>query len=130
MKLTKKEAIENHRKMWNWIAVMLKSERYKAFDYMEHGKRYGITITCLKEAYINMIGLKGEIYCDCFCCEYAFNSNLLRACDNCPVIWSYDRCDEVGCEYGQLFFLPYTPENLPKAVALALEIANLPERED
>ena len=130
MMLTKKEAIRNHRKMWNWIAVMLKSERYKAFENTECGTTYGITILFLKYAYINMIGLNGKVACDCFCCEYAFNSNLLRTCDNCPVIWNYDRCDEVGGEYGQLFFLPYTPENLPKAVALALEIANLPERED
>lgn len=129
MKLTKKEAIENHRKMWNWIAVMLKSERYKAFDYMEHGKKYGTAIVFLKRAYINMIGLKEEILCDCFCCEY-FPHHDNQSYDNepCLVVWQNGNCN--NSEYGQLCELPYTSENLPKAVELALKIANLPERDD
>lgn len=130
MKLTKKEAIENHRKMWNWIAVMLKSGRYKAFKYTEHGNKYGATISYLKRAYLSMIGLKGKIFCDCFCCEYDLyqypkgNWN----CSNCPLVWRNGHCEDG--EYNELSRIPYTPENLPKAVELARRIANLPERED
>lgn len=129
MNLTKKEAIESHRKMWNWIAVMLKSERYKAFDYTEHGKRYGTAIVFLKRVYINMIGLKGEILCDCFCCEYGCHQdNQSCACEPCPIIWQNGKC--INSEYEQLTSLPYAPENLPMAVELALKIANLPEKEE
>lgn len=128
MKLTKKEAIENHRKMWNWIAVMLKSERYKVFDYTECGTRYGITILFLKYAYINMIGLNGKVTCNCFCCEYVLQKKWGHSCDDCLLVWNERSC--TSGEYGVLDALEYTPENLPKAVELALEIANLPERED
>lgn len=128
MKLTKQQTIQEHRKMWNWIATMLKSERYKAFDYTECGNKYGTAIVFLKRVYMNMIGLKGKIFCDCFCCEYDGNPDVLCSCVCCPVIWCNGKCS--NSEYGQLIKLPYTPENLDKAAALALKIANLPERKD
>lgn len=129
MKLTKEEAIRDHRKMWNWIAIMLKSERYKAFDYTGCGFGYGTTVVFLKQAYLNMIGLKGEVYCDCFCCEYAIHQdNQSCDCESCPVVWQNGECN--NSEYKQFTRLPYTPENLPKAVELALKIATLPEKEE
>lgn len=130
MKLTKKEAIENHRKMWHWIATMLKSERYKAFDYMECGTNYRMTVALLKGVYLNMIGLEGEIFGHCFCCEYSHNQDDFCGCAFCPVIWDNNVWGCEDGEYGWLIDLPYIPENLPKAAELALRIANLPERED
>lgn len=128
MNLTKKEAIESHRKMWNWIAVMLKSKRYKAFENTECGTTYRITILFLKYAYINMIGLNGKVTCNCFCCEYVFKKKWGHSCDDCLLVWNERSC--VGGEYGVLNALEYTPENLPKAVELALKIATLPEKEE
>ena len=130
MILTKKEAIRMHRAMWRWIAIMLKSERYKCFKFTEVGTDFETTIDYLKTAYVNMIGRTGEVAFDCFCCDYTRPLPICGARrEICPVVWSSDD----GCSYGEyneFSQIPYAPENLDKAAALALKIANLPERED
>lgn len=78
MELAKERVIEEHRKMWNWIA-----------DQYEKRSREGIGN--LKRMYLcenNMIG----IYGDCFLCNYAGNNessygNYAFNCDQCLLQW-------------------------------------------
>lgn len=126
--------IENHRKMWNWIA-----------DEYEYGAT--IPIQKLKEEYLDMTynsGISGH----CFLCDYAGPSghecNYAFDCTKCPLDWGtpsnssvtegfcvdrmyYD--DEEGL-YGQLLELSYqnTLYRCKDAAKLARQIANLPER--
>lgn len=127
-------AIENHRKMWNWIA-----------DAYESGAVS--SVRQLKLTYLNMTGNK-NILGDCFLCDYAgssdWNHNYAFDCSKCLLDWGtptnssatkgfcVDRLyygDEDGL-YGQLFRL--TDENntycCKDAAKLARQIANLPER--
>lgn len=128
--------IENHRKMWNWIA-----------DAYENGAR--TPVGDLKEEYLRMIGNSG-ISGHCFLCDYAgpsgvmCNSNYSFDCTKCLLDWGtpsnssvtegfcvdrlyYD--DEEGL-YGQLLQLTYanTTYRCKDAAKLARQIANLPER--
>ena len=136
MELTKKQAIEEHRKMWNWIAAAIKSKEdlpavVSCYDW------YSLLIVKLKRHYL--LNYEGQKYKDiraaCFCCEYASNDTYYDndICRYCPVIWSGSTgrcCDEYG-EYEELASLHgYSDENKEKAYKLALKIANLPERED
>lgn len=68
MKLTKEEAIKNHRKMWGWLAENPMKDKLDWPGW----KRYDVALN------------------DCFLCEYAFESkkndfNGLSICDYCPV---------------------------------------------
>ena len=68
MKLTKKQAIEGHIKMWNWIADEIVSRKCVC------------TISDLKKCYCyekNLI-----LIADCFCCEY---NNDRAKCQKCPL---------------------------------------------
>ena len=137
MELTKKQAIEEHRKMWSWIADAIKNKEdcpavvsYYNWDSL---------ISDLKHYYL--LKYKNQKFEDirasCFCCEYAdimsddtyYDNDI---CRYCPVIWSGSTghcCDEYG-EYRELVSLRgYSDENRRKAYKLALKIANLPERE-
>ena len=129
-------AIENHRKMWNWIADAYESGRVSPVRELKH-------------EYLNMTGNK-NILVDCFLCDYAgpsdvmCNSNYAFDCTKCPLDWGtpdnssvtegfcvdrlyYD--DEEGL-YGQLLQLTYanTTYRCKDAAKLARQIANLPER--
>ena len=137
MELTKKQAIEEHRKMWSWIADAIKSKEdlpavVSCYDWTS-------LIVDLKRRYLlNYEGQKyKDIHAHCFCCEYADNTSNnayydIDNCRYCPVIWSGSTrgcCDEYG-EYEELVSLHgYSDENRRKAYKLALKIANLPERE-
>ena len=134
MELTKKQAIEEHRKMWNWIADAIKNKE----DCPALVSRYDwkSLIVDLKRHYL--LNYKGQkyknIHAYCFCCEYARNDTYYvnDICRYCPVIWSGSTgrcCDEYG-EYEELTSLHgYSDENNEKAYKLALKIANLPERD-
>ena len=74
MYFNKKDAIDEHRKMWNWIANI--SEKEQRF--------------ATKEEYIKEKGYeKFHIKANCFCCAYnsSFNAD---DCLHCPLIW-YER---------------------------------------
>ena len=126
MELTKQQAIQEHRKMWNWIA-----DRYKAGE-----KHY---IRELKKLYIHIAYPGESLLSDCFCCE----SVLEESCSSCPLIWG--ETEDATCEYSnawdymqgkttgiyaQLRMLTIRKDfdNL-EAECLARQIANLPERE-
>lgn len=111
--MTKQQAIEEHRKMWNWIAdntlelgvkvpksLYFKANLYPAFDIPK-----------------NL----------CFCCEYAYEVEYEGlSCHICPIQWENDFC--LCC--GSAFFKWSNEMNYKKAAKLARKIANLPERED
>lgn len=136
MELTKKQAIEEHRKMWNWIAERIKIHPLKKL-FSSPNYNWLSLISDLKYYYLYEV--KKQVFDDldnnCFCCEYANN------CRHCPrisftfflFVWSGTNktCFEKFGEYLELISLNgYSDENKEKAYKLALKIANLPERED
>ena len=130
IKMTKEEAIVNHRRLWNEIA-----------DMLDRGERYD-HVDVLKRQALNNIGEENDICNNCYCCEYAKND-----CRRCPVIWnneSYDYMCEIGyddsCEdlYDDLYDVKHNSEwanflmlmkqkDYDTAAKIAREIANLPE---
>lgn len=131
MQLTKRQAVEEHRKMWNWIA-----DRYKAgaIHYV-HNLKVLYTERFYPERYIKNRS---------FCCEYAFN-NVYGKCKECPITWGSlegATCD-FSSEHEQLFESKATglyaqlrmltsrkDFDNTEAEHLARQIANLPERSD
>lgn len=107
MKLTKQQAIEGHRKMWNWIADEI--------EKMKHICR----IINLKIIYChkNVLNLKNY----CFCCEY---TGIDNTCDSCILDWGITGdCDLL---YGKIIHTTSWQEQ----AKLARRIANLPKRKD
>lgn len=127
MKLTKQQAVEEHRKMWNWIA-----------DQYEEGRT--ANIRALKEEYMQKGELEGHILHNCFCCEYAIQKwSSVHRCLYCPVIWGTEvyreffPCEHVLSAYQKLKDESYKPDecdvNSELCACFAREIANLPEKE-
>lgn len=138
MELTKKQAIEEHRKMWNWIAEQIKIQPLKKlFSLLNYN--WIVLISDLKCCYL--YDVKKQVFDgldnNCFCCEYARNESDYvyydtDICRHCPIVWSGSdkTCCGVFGEYRELILLNgYSDENRRKAYKLALKIANLPERE-
>lgn len=112
MKLTREQAIEEHRKMWNLIADEILREKRK------------LNISDLKYKYCVKNGFK-NINADCFLCEYT-NYN----CNRRPIDWKNDS-KMFMCEKNQgLWIKCRDAENWQEQAALARQIANLPERTD
>ena len=127
MELTKKQAIEEHRKMWNWIAERIKIYPLKKLFSLPNYNWLSL-ISDLKYYYLYEVKKQvfDDLDNDCFCCEYA------RNCQHCPIVWSGTNKTCIGMfgEYLELISLnEYSDENKEKAYKLALKIANLPERE-
>ena len=116
MKLTREQAIAEHRKMWNWIADKIE-ECEEVFD-----------IDIIKIEYLTLNEYKGMLE-NCFLCEYARKEREKRdfgvSCDYCPIT----RLDGSGC-LGGLYHEVRTAENWKEQAKLARQIANLPEREE
>ena len=136
MELTQERAIEEHRKMWNWI-----TDQYK--------KHIRYDIGNLKRMYLcenNMIG----IYGDCFLFNYAGNNdssfgNYAFNCDQCLLEWpvpedsniedgycvdKYNLNDNYGL-YGMLeegYNEKGSRLTFKEKENIARQIANLPER--
>lgn len=128
-------AIENHRKMWNWIADAYESGRVSP-------------VPELKQEYLDMTGNE-NILGHCFLCDYAGYSsagcNYSYDCSKCLLDWGtpsnssvtegfcMDRLylnDEDGL-YGQLIRLAYSKEvDFKERSDIARKIANLPVRSD
>ena len=113
MKLTKSEAIANHRKMWNWIADETLKRKCKV----------------RKREYFETHGLTDVPRNVCYCCEYSCD----ESCSDCPIEWGgeYGTCeskDNKGDRKG-LYTLWYDEYDYIKAAELARQIAELPERE-
>lgn len=122
MKLTREEAIENHRKMWNWIA-----------DETEKRKR---KVKKIEYFYEHMLDF---CFVNCYCCQYVYGDDgdyavLFTKCDLCPIEWGVKTndciCDE-SCLNGESLFCKFVntySDDYKNAAKYAREIANLPER--
>lgn len=106
--MTKKEAVENHRKMWRWIAEeTLKRER----------KVY-------KDEYLSLLYHIQDINGECFCCEYV-SQLTYDACSMCPITWPGGSC----CGKNGLYTKFGRARTLKQRAELAHIISELPERE-
>lgn len=102
LKYTKREAIRLHRKMWQKLA--------------ENGARYKPKVDAL---------------CSCYACQYDFDKHKHEyACTYCPFEWPQaEKTKTYQCLRSDgLFDQWYTTESPERRKALALQIANLPER--
>lgn len=102
--LTKEQAIQGHRDMWNWIA-----------EQKENGSIY--TVSHLKYEWCENHNIK--LYNNCFCCEYATQEVLghpiekveeepiiydCNFCKCCPIIWgTEENVKSFYCESGLNF---------------------------
>jgi len=103
VELTRDEAIKNHRAMWNWLAENPSKEKkdWPGWDGMDIG----------------------EVCGECFACEYS------SGCSECLFIWPGQDCCNRDDNNAGLFEIWENQGNLEKRAVLALQIANLPERE-
>ena len=130
MKITREQAIAEHRKMWNWIA----DETEKRGENVE-------TI----EYFLNH-DIKGTVFGYCFCCEYAVHKQYAipiqsartdtNRCHWCPINWGGSmqtsqclHCSDYG-DYRGILGLLARCQNPEEYAKLARQIANLPERTD
>lgn len=132
MRLTKKQAIEEHRKMWNWIA-----EQYHNRDVAD--------VRTLKQEYVEANFPDRAIINDCFCCEYAsqFTNEYEEICKYCPLEWPSteekfpceitgvikDGLDGLVSKLYKSYLMEHPKENTPENKSrIAKQIAELPER--
>ena len=120
MRLTKEQAILEHRKMWNWIAD--ESEKRK--------------LIIKKRDYFEFIEALSPPLFDCYCCEYNSlqnDANGIINCEKCPIDWGSTRnsfmCEDLHIDgnRGGLYAQWRTCSDVETAVRLAREIANLPK---
>ena len=114
--LTKEEAIAQHRKMWEWIANMVR--KTKSFHLITHYKR-----TYLETYYPGY-----DILCNCFLCEYdkQVRGQGESKCKNCPVVWGSkdERCGD------RLYNLASCAMTKKEQIKYSKEIAQVLEKED
>ena len=124
MELTKEKAIEEHRKMWNWIAD----------EIIKRGKPVG------EKEYIKLFFPEEQVESQSFLCEFVGRDE--ECGDECPLDWGITKhCSGVirKREEGKIvetiygLYLSYIEyafyhKNCEKASEIAREIANLPEK--
>ena len=112
MKLTKQQAIEGHRKMWNWIADEIE-KRNKVLEIIDLKVEYCTTNNLLLQH-------------NCFCCEYSIDDDY--GCEKCPVDWiNTKHCSD---DETSLYVAVLHTKQWQEQADLARQIANLPERKD
>lgn len=115
MKLTRKQAIKNHRKMWRWIKEKtLERRRCVSKDeyFIEHN---------IHDSDIPFLG--------CYACDYIRG----EPCEKCPIQWDGVSCSVLNKRGdGQGVFSKWVTaimdSDFEKAAELAGIIAELPER--
>lgn len=116
MKLTRREAIERTRDMWNWIA----------------NKTLECEIIVGKLDYFKENGIKDIPNCACYLCEYGGESE--NKCKRCPLEFLKNNNDEIipCCDddspYRKWYYVGVFDEDYRLAAKYAREIANLPEK--
>lgn len=124
MNLTREEAIQKHRDMWNWIA-----------DKIEKEKKY-----VWKKDYMKAHGYDG-IVSNCFCCHYAAQTIIVRTpiCNRCPLLWTEEQktyressalkcyCVTEGSPFNDYLDLDSDGSDMEEHARLARAIANLKE---
>lgn len=111
MKLTREQAIAEHRKMWYWIAEETIKRQEKVHP----------------DEYLNTFFPNRTIMSHGFCCEYdrQFNND----CAHCPIEWDPDEKDSCCNNYNGSFYLGWAyTSNWQEAAKYARQIAELPER--
>lgn len=111
MKLTKAEAIANHRKMWNWIA----DETLRRKKFVD------------KDDYFETLGITSIPRLKCYCCDYDYNFINMSRCEHCPIDWNSGSF-VLQCMNNVFFLWMSNLYNYKEAAKLARQIANLPER--
>ncbi len=117
MKLTREQAITEHRKMWNWIADETEKRGYKVSK---------------KEYLYKERGFDETLCNDCSCCEYAIFASLKEekpTCSVCPIDWGINDygARKVCCD-DSLYDDWRIVTNPIHAAQLARKIANLPAK--
>lgn len=134
MKLTREQAIAEHRKMWLWISRQIMK------DYVANRKV--MTIYSYKCDYLNCNFPNEKVKSKCFCCEYVAQHS--ESCyKDCPLYWN-DKHTELKCdEYFGYYHIvvgitkkPYsarydfaTLEEAKRMSRMAYKIAMLPVKE-
>ena len=109
MNLTREQTIEEHRKMWNWIAEQT----------MEHQRK--IEMVEYMQVYFPDTYILGH----CFCCQYIYQMfKWYRNCIYCPVEWGAISCENEG----SVWIKWKNTKDWEKASKYAKQIAELPER--
>ena len=123
MKLTKTQAIEEHRKMWNWIADETERRREPVGKY-SYLKKYIYTGEGLTKY--------GTIKDNCFLCEYTVNQSY-RNCSSCPLDWAVGENKVRYCTESESLFTKwykaFAVDDWRTCAILAREIANLKEKQ-
>ena len=106
MKLTREQAIAEHRKMWRWIAEETLKRKKKVWkeNYFKEHPEY-------KELPISL----------CWCCDYVDDK-----CSQCPLVWPDRTCFRKDSLFVKWFF----EKDYEKAAEYAREIAELEERKE
>lgn len=115
MKLTKEQAITEHRKMWNWIADQIEYLQ-TVVDIHDYKKEY-----CVNHKFYDVLNW-------CFLCDYTDVE-----CDRCPLKWPSNLSFPCEGRIGDsrnlgLWWKCKISEDWQEQAALARQIANLPER--
>ena len=131
--LTKEQAIEWHKKMWNFI---LENENKKSEDLRLNIKyRRELKEKFLKENGFCIDDVKNE----CFLCQYSYqqlknkrdyeNSKEINYCKYCPINWCHE-CKKKDCEYSNIFQCEcnMSINSINWSNSNPEEIINLPER--
>lgn len=102
--MTKQEAIEKHRKMWNWLADNPGNDKHHYLEEFEDIE---------------------DLECNCYLCEYTS-----RRCYICPLEWPGGKCaDSVGRGiYGE-WRSALSRDDHTTAAEIARQIAQLPKKE-
>lgn len=116
MKLTKEQAIAEHRKMWRWLAERPNNNKY---DYLE------------------MMGIDdNDLHNRCFLCTYAKAEaerqqlSEFKTCDYCPLDWGGKGCSEEGGSLYETWVFWGDIDDCSRRAEIAMQIAELPEMEE
>lgn len=135
MKLTREQAIAEHRKMWLWISRQIMK------DYV--ADRMVRTIYSYKTVYLNKVYPNDMVKAKCFCCEYVTQHGI-NCYRDCPLYWN-DKHTALTCddfvEHGYYNVITdiisyvvegydfVTLKEAKKAARIAYKIAMLDEKE-
>lgn len=108
----RKKAIENHRKMWRWLA-----------EHPDKGKL----------EYLMAHDPKAKLACHCYLCDYAEKREGKRrvaglSCGSCPLDWRGKTCGRFDSLFDK--WRKYSLASLKERGDIARQIAELPERKD
>ena len=120
MQLTRRQALNKHRKMWNWIA----DETEKRGEIVE--KRDYFAMLHKENPFLSVLH-------NCYCCEYNATHTLKNSdepCDCCPINWGINHGIYQCNSYMEKLRAADCGRDVKMAVYYVHQIANLSERKD